>query len=202
MQGVRIRLEEYPFVKYNFRQGEYYFKNDVETYIDYAKLYDEDKTTIAANQPQLFKVEYTDDENLIYPTIRSVKNNFERQGNIVVNRQQSKTYSFDKLGKYKRKEWSFQNEVRYIINMSLWSMKELENCQSVEQQYNLVNRLEDEKYKAPYDLFFLKLREDALLNMEIMLGPKVTESQKEIVHLIVKKYCPNAEIITSNLKIK
>ena len=41
MQGVRIRLEEYPFVKYNFRQGEYYFKNDVETYIDYAKLYDE-----------------------------------------------------------------------------------------------------------------------------------------------------------------
>ena len=150
----------------------------------------------------MFKVEYTDDENLIYPTIRSVKNNFERQGNIVVNRQQSKTYSFDKLGKYKRKEWSFQNEVRYIINMSLWSMKELENCQSVEQQYNLVNRLEDEKYKAPYDLFFLKLREDALLNMEIMLGPKVTESQKEIVHLIVKKYCPNAEIITSNLKIK
>ena len=134
--------------------------------------------------------------------IRSVKNNFERQGNIVVNRQQSKTYSFDKLGKYKRKEWSFQNEVRYIINMSLWSMKELENCQSVEQQYNLVNRLEDEKYKAPYDLFFLKLREDALSNMEIMLGPKVTESQKEIVHLIVKKYCPNAEIITSNLKIK
>lgn len=201
MQGVRIKLRKFPFKKYSFKSGEFYFKSDAETYIDYAKLYMEDKVTIAG-EPQLVKVIYTNDENLIYPTVKSVKEEIKELNDGRIQKNISKNYSFKEIGKYKRKNWEFQNEVRYIINMSLWSMKELENCKSEEEQSRLINRIEDEKYKAPYNLFFLNLSDEALSDLEILIGPKVTIAQEEIIRLIVERYCPNAKIIKSNLKIK
>ena len=66
----------------------------------------------------------------------------------------------------------------------------------------LIDRLEDIKYKAPYNLFFLNLTDEALNDLEILLGPKITEAQMELVKLIVEKYCPSAKIIKSNLKIR
>lgn len=161
----------------------------------------EDKVTIAG-EPQLVKVIYTNDENLIYPNVKSVKEEIKELNDGRIQKNISKNYSFKEIGKYKRKNWKFQNEVRYIINMSLWSMKELENCKSEEEQSRLINRIEDEKYKAPYNLFFLNLSDEALSDLEILIGPKVTIAQEEIIRLIVERYCPNAKIIKSNLKIK
>ena len=200
MQGVKIRLKKFPFKKYNFKCGQYHFKSDAETYIDYEKLYIEDKTTIAG-EPQLVKVIYTNDENLIYPTVKSIKEEIKKLDDGRMQRSTSKKYSLSEIGKYKRKNWEFQNEVRYIINMSLWSMKELENCKSAEEQSMLIDRIEDSKYKAPYNLFFLNLDDEALDNLEILIGPKVTEAQETIIRLIVEKYCPNAKILKSSLKI-
>ena len=201
MQGVRIRLKKFPFKKYNFKRGQYHFKSDAETYIDYEKLYNEDKTTIAGDQ-QLIKVIYTNDESLIYPTVKSVKEEIKKLTDGRIQRDVSRSYSFSEIGKYKRKNWEFQNEVRYIINMSLWSMKELENCKSADDQSKLIDRIEDDKYKAPYNLFFLELTDEALNDLEILLGPKVTEAQEEIIRLMVEKYCPTAKILKSKLKIK
>ena len=201
MQGVRIRLKKFPFKKYIFKCGQYHFKSDAETYIDYDKLYNDDKTTIAG-EPQLVKVVYTDDENLIYPTVKSMKEEIKKLDDGNIQRSMSKNYSFSQIGKYKRKNWEFQHEVRYIINMSLWSMKELENCKNTDDQLKLIDRLEDIKYKAPYNLFFLNLTDEALNDLEILLGPKITEAQMELVKLIVEKYCPSAKIIKSNLKIR
>ncbi len=201
MQGVRIRLKKFPFKKYNFKCGQYHFKSDAETYIDYEKLYTEDKTTIAG-EPQLVKVIYTNDEKLIYPTVKSIKEEIKKLDDGRMQRSMSKKYSLSEIGKYKRKNWKFQNEVRYILYMSLWSMKELENCKSAEEQSVLIDRIEDSKYKAPYNLFFLNLADEALEDIEILIGPKVTEAQETIIRLIVEKYCPNAKILKSNLKIK
>ena len=86
--------------------------------------------------------------------------------------------------------------------MSLWSMKELENCKSYNDQLKLMERIEDIKYKAPYNLFFLNLRTEALDDLEILLGTKITEAQEEIIRLIVEKYCPSAKVLKSSLKIK
>ena len=86
--------------------------------------------------------------------------------------------------------------------MSLWSMKELESCRNYNDQQNLINRIENIKYKAPYNLFFLSITNEALNDLEILLGPKITEAQEEIVKLIVNKYCPSAKILKSSLKIK
>lgn len=201
MQGVRIKLKKFPFKKYNFKQGDYYFKNDAETFIDYEKLYNENKTTIAG-EPELVKVIYTNDEDLIYPTIKTIKEEIKKLSDGRIQKNISKNYSFKILGRYKRKNWEFQNEVRYIITMSLWSMKELENCKNANDHSKLIERLEDNKYKAPYNLFFLELENEALENLEILLGPKTSEAQEEMVKLIVEKYCPSAKIIKSKLKIK
>lgn len=201
MQGVRIKLRKFPFRKYRFKSGEYHFKSDAETYIDYEKLYNEDKTTIAA-EPQLIKVIYTNDDNLIYPNIKSVKEEIQKLNDGKIKRTVSTNYSLKNVGKYKRKNWEFQNEFRYIINMSLWSMKELENCKCCDDQLKLFERIEDNKYKAPYNLFFLSLADEALEDLEILLGPKINEAQEEIIKLIVEKYSPSAKILKSNLKIK
>lgn len=201
MQGVRIKLKRFPFKKYKFKCGEYHFKSDAETYIDYKKLYDEDKTTIAG-EPQLIKVTYTNDEGLIYPNIKSIKEDIQKLNDGRIQKTVSTNYSLKNMGRYKRKNWEFQSEFRYIINMSLWSMKELENCKSHDDQSKLMERLEDIKYKAPYNLFFLNLTDEALNDLEILLGPKVTEAQEEIIELIVEKYCKSAKILKSSLKIK
>lgn len=81
-------------------------------------------------------------------------------------------------------------------------MKELESCRNYNDQQNLINRIENIKYKAPYNLFFLSITNEALNDLEILLGPKITEAQEEIVKLIVNKYCPSAKILKSSLKIK
>lgn len=202
MQGVRIKLKKFPFKKYLYKKGEYFFNCDVGTFINYNKVYTDDKVNITADSPLLCQVQYTEDENKIYPQIKTIKNEIEYLESGKINNKTTINLSLKEFGKFKRKNWEFQHEVRYIINMAPYSMKELNECKSTEDHKKLIARFEDTKIKAPYTRFFLELSDDALNNMEILLGPKVTEAQEEIVKLIVDRYCPNAIIIKSKLKIK
>ncbi len=205
MQGVRIKLEQFPFVKYNYKKGDYYFKEDSTSFINYKELTEDDKASIVPNCPMLTKVIYTGDEKLLFPISKNVEQKTINIDGKITNTE-NVSYKIDKIGKYKRKNWKFQNEVRYLISMAPWSTRELESCSKekdfVKAQRNLLNRLEDENIKAPYDRYFLKLEENKLENIEILLGPKVTEAQKEMVNLIVKEYCPTAKIQQSILKIR
>lgn len=202
MQGIRIKLKEYPFKKYVYKMGEYFFNTDCESYINYKSLYNDDKACISSDSPLLKNVIYTEEESKLYPRIKSVIKKTEKLDNGQININEKIKYSFEELGKYKRSNWSFQNEVRYIINMAPYSMKELMSCKSEAEQRKLISRLEDTKIKAPYKRFFLQLSDEALKNIEILLGPKITEEQEEIVKLIIDKYCPSAKILSSNLKGK
>ena len=200
MQGVRIKLKEYPFKKYFYKRGEYFFNEDCESYINYNSLYIDDKACITANSPLLEQVIYTEEESKLYPRIKSVIKKAEKLDNGKININEKIKYSFEELGRYKRSNWSFQNEIRYIINMAPYSMKELMSCKSEAEQRELISRLEDTKIKAPYKRYFLQLSDEALKNIEILLGPKTTVEQEEIVKLIIDKYCPSAKILNSNLK--
>ena len=85
MSGVRIKMKKNPFKVYQYEPGELHFKEKVESNINY---YDENicKYAIAPSCPKLIKVEYTNDESLLYPKIC-----IENGDNV--------TISFEKMGK-------------------------------------------------------------------------------------------------------
>lgn len=203
MSGVRIGLKEFPFKRYKYTEGEYFFSEECESFINYERIYQENKVCITADSPLLVKVMYTDDENKLYPEIKNIINEIERDENgNIINVSEINKYSFKDLGKYKRKNWAFQEEIRYIINMGPYSMQELKSCKSYSEQQELIMRLENIKIEAPYKRYYLELSDEALEKIEILLGPKMKPEQEEMVNLIVEKYCPNAKIIKSKLKIR
>lgn len=91
MRGVRIGMREFPFKKYSYNQGSFGFTEDVTTYIDMKKVYDDGKATITANAPQLIEVEYTDDENKIKPYIKKIEKKASNESIV-----------FKNIGKYKK----------------------------------------------------------------------------------------------------
>lgn len=198
MTGIRIKLKKYPFKKFIYKKGEFNFKEESEGYIDIEKLYKENKGTVVVNGLQLFKVSYTDNRELIYPQIETISGN-------------SKKYDISKIGKYKNISWNFQKEWRYGIFISPWGIDELKDTLNVKdytfeelciKQQLLISRLKDEKVLPPYNKYFIELSNEALNDMEITLGPKVSDEQKEIVEMIINKYNSNIKIKDSILKNK
>ena len=198
MQGVRIELPIFPFKKYYYSAGEHYFKEDTMEYVDVAKLYKETKMVMLDEGIRLFDVEYTDNEKLLYPIIKSIQSK-----NLL-------KYDFSILGKYKRSNWNFQEECRYGVLMVTWDIQylkkvkeigKLDNSEIKEIISELINLLENPNTIVPCKRFYLEIDESILNKMKILLGPRVTEAQEDIVRLIVKEYCPNIKISRSKLKI-
>ena len=53
------------------RKGEYFLSEDVISYINLTKIYEENKASIVSDQPHLEKVEYTDDKEKLFPKIKT-----------------------------------------------------------------------------------------------------------------------------------
>lgn len=188
MHGVRIQLPIYPFKRHYYRAGELYFSEDTTSYIDMKKLYEENKALIPPNFPQLKPVIYTTDEALLRPQIR-FGDRIEDYIEVLSNKHSGKKhceiqYNLSPLGKYKNEVWSFQKEWRYWISMSPWGMKESEHP-TFEKQLEFAKRLEDIAAKPPYERFFVNLSEEAILQMQIVFGPRMTEAEKILAkHLL------------------
>ncbi|MBQ3708282.1 MAG: DUF2971 domain-containing protein [Clostridia bacterium] len=206
MHGVRIELPCYPFKKHVYHKGQYYFNERVETYINMDKLYDDNKASIVANQPELVKVEYTDDEKMIIPQIRS----FNGQGSIdlYLNAKNISEvgnfgvmYSFDNLGKYKRKVWEFQNEWRYTISVMPMGLKEM-YPQSFKKHQEIIRRIENPNTPSPYERFFLELDENAISQMRVVFGPRMSEAEKIFAKLLLKEHGLQNNYRESALKIR
>ena len=82
-----------------------------------------------------------------------------------------------KIGRYKRKCWAFQNEYRYIITTAPWTIDELENVKTVEEQIQIFDRLLDNDNKQICNEMYLALSDDAFEGMEILLAPKNIRSR-------------------------
>ena len=198
MQGVRIELPPFPFKKYSYSKGELYFNENKIKYIDVDKLYKDTKMVMLDGGIKLFDIEYTDDEKLLYPTIKNI------------NSKNLLNYDFSKLGKYKRSNWSFQEECRYGILLVPWNMECLNKVNKINKFGNeelkivineLINILENQQTISTCKRFYLEIDYEILKQMKILLGSKITEAQEEIVKLIVKEYCPEIKISRSKLKI-
>lgn len=205
MHGVRIRLPRYPFKKYLYKKGEYSCTEDIETYINMEKLYNENKVSIVANQPKLIEIEYTDDMEKLYPKVREVSSEEKFQKYLnegkIENGELNFSYSFEEIGRYKRKEWSFQKEWRYIYSVSPMGMKEA-NTSTFEKHIEVARRMENKEYEPAYTRMFFDLDDRALENIEVLCGPRMSDAEKVIVKALLKEYCPNGVYRESKLKIK
>lgn len=207
MKGLRIKLPAFPFVKYNYLAGQYFFSVNCESHIDYNKIYSDNRATVTANNPKLIKVEYTNNEDLLYPKISKIDAT-DNKSKIMMNG----------MGKYKRACWEFQHEWRYVIIFYPVSEKQMildviritnlgvdpKTCDDLVMKcFNKNSRiLLDKNTPIPYDYFDLQIKQEFLDDIEIMTGPKSTESDKKFVELLTKEYCKNAHIKESNLRIR
>ena len=192
MKGVRIALPKFPFKKYHFVKGKY-FSEDVDTYINLERIYEEKKASILSTMPEIFKIEYTDDKDKLFPKVRKC-NDIEALQKFILTgscygKKVNVTYSYGTLGKCKRKNWDFQNETRYLIRCAPTPIKELEENPSMNQQREFFRRMEDINYPAPYEQIFLELDENCFESIEILIGPKASEGEKIIVESLVNQYC-------------
>lgn len=198
--GVRIKLKENFFEKETIPKE--IFQKKVE-YLDDPIIYELAREeefakglfevqemancTFYENIPWLSKVEYTSDSRLLKPAFRDAD---------------SSIYS---LGKYKRSEWAFQNEYRYIIHMHPFTYEESHiQCLVDQSKYQETLRDYYETYtgEAPIKYFDLKIDMKEFENMEILCGPKMNEGHKIIVDALVRDYNPNATVKYSELKLK
>ena len=178
MSGVRIGMREYPFKRRRYNNiGD---KGTFDTYLDFEKYYNENKMTFAANQPQLFDVEYTEDDIKIHPNVLIEG----REGDLdrIIHGQPSEvTLSFDSVGKYKRTCWAFQRECRYKIFGSPMGLRDMDGINQetfVARQSETYRRMTDESYIPEYQALFVDLDDEAIRKMEIVFGPRMDESQK------------------------
>lgn len=184
MKGVRIKLPSDPFVKYNV-QGEYVTGSFTSNF-KYEQILRKDGTINSAWGNLLTKVIYTDDENLLKPTIayQDVQNNV-------------KGVNFNEIGKYKRSNWEFQKEWRYIIFIAPLTLKEMQ----MQQECLIYERFKN-GYNLDIDHYLLNIDSSKFEKMEITLGPNTKDGDRIIVEALVNKFNPKAQIYDSKLKNK
>lgn len=200
MRGVRIKLPIFPFKEYIHRphsqkwtkkdevveECNEYGKETYTSYIDLDYFFQKNCSTVPLKENILASVIYTTDEKLIFPHLLEKT---ERGVNIHIN----------KLGIYKRKYWEFQQELRYKIFVSPFGPDDIvdatpEKINDIAQRY-ITNTL-------PFNDIFLFLDDNKFRDMEIRLGPKVSDAEKIIVDSLVKEYNSSARVTKSVLNIK
>ena len=187
MHGVRIGMREFPFVKKHFSVDQ--CGAELDSYLDLEKYYNEDKMMFVADQPKLIDVDYVMNEDLLYPKI--ITEGTEEDIEKYIKGESSKIgISLDPIGRYKRKAWDFQKECRYKIFGLPMGMKSINVTPEIqfEKQRELVKRLKDETYLPPYQSLFLELDDEAIREMEIVFGPRMTESEELLVQTFLQGY--------------
>lgn len=106
MHGVRIRMKKFPFKRYHFSKGEMFLEEDIETYINLRKVYDENKVNIVSDLPKLEKVEYSDEVDDLYPKIKL--SHIKALHKIILMRKEWKIFNRKRLNIY-LKNWESIN---------------------------------------------------------------------------------------------
>lgn len=190
MQGVRIKLSRFPFKKYHYEPGQFNFKEPADSYIDFEKTYKEYEYMVNAAYPELIPITYTDDEELLFPKVRTCSEEEMQRylaledmsgGNVSVG------YRPTPVGRYKSKDWSFQHEWRYRLFLLPQSIKKLKYGSFAEQQ-EIFRRMENPNTPLPCERFFLDLDPNSLTQMEIVLGPRMTDANRILARALLKEH--------------
>ena len=202
MRGVRIGMKELPFhMQETILDGK---KSIMNTDLDeYNK---KNQMMFAVTQPETIIIEYTDEARLLYPDIISeptkgalkrFANGSDMPGNYAID--------LNYIGKYKRKCWEFQKEVRYKVfgtPMGLEELKDINKANPFGAHREYIRRVIDDQYPVPYDSIFLGLTDDAISSMEIVFGPRMTKSDEILLQGFLESKNLGNNWRKSSLKIR
>lgn len=205
MGGVRLGMKRFPFKKHVIPAGVMSNSETIESYCDLLSLDAQGYGSISPNSPMLIEVDYTNREDLLYPTVKRETGTLERTptgSNLRENRTSSISYTFDHIGAFKRKCWSFQKEWRYRILCSPFTLSELRSATSHEQHMQLITRLENPDCIPLRDSLMLQLDDNAIAEMEIIVGPKANHDEVERLISVAEEAGVKLPIMTSSLRYR
>lgn len=102
-----------------------------------------------------------------------------------------------KFGVLKNSDWQFQNEFRFMVYSAPKNIDEILNLKLDDARKTLQN------YVNPVKFVYVPIKDEAIKNIKILMGPRCSESLREVVNLLVKVHNLNPENITrSALKIR
>lgn len=171
MRGVRIELPM-PFFELNKIYDKY------DAIIEEKEIVNEEKGIfIAPHFTPIYKLNYTENKDLLTPTI------------LVEKGIDLKT-----IGYHKKKIWKFENEWRYRLNIF-----PLDNNPTEEYFPERYMRLVYQKIPPPISDYFIKIKEDSFKQMKVRLSPKAMPGDFEIIDALLRVYNINAKVEISHL---
>lgn len=190
-KGVRIALEENPFVVYPLNEKAYtYCRSFLDTGEDYFML-------SVNNEAKLYDIKYVENQN-------------DKIKKLINDCANSVTIDTENLGLYKDARWQFQKESRYKIILFPINAPIIQ--QNIKKSGNpYLNTLlgifssfgPSMLSQSPIKRtdFFVKLNETAINNIEVMMGPETSEAERFIVEKLLAEY-PQSSISDSYFKGK
>lgn len=103
--------------------------------------------------------------------------------------------NFGKIGRYKNKRWTFQEECRFVINVFPFNPLYIDQnmVSTVCTQCYLQSKL------LPFSYYDMHLKNEAINEVEVTMGPNLTEGQKTIVDALCKQYTNKGNVVESRL---
>lgn len=169
LRGIRIRLPIFPFETY---------RKDSETYII--------NPHNIINDSYYYWKPY--EETFLRPVTYKSINELENIKNGEMANKNLNYFGYDAYlpGEYKNNFWCFQREWRYRI-LIIPTKERVECIDFANIDYEYLKYLPE----PPFTNMELKIKDEMFEKMEITLGPKVNDSDKMMVRLMLEKYNPN-----------
>lgn len=194
--GVRIGLDEDMFKTYilhdfNLKNG-LHSEGSMLSVIPQKDMEDSNYMIlpfINSNKHSFFfhEVEYVDD----------VKSKVKDTFNITTkdNKVADIKLDFCNLGRYKNRRWSFQEECRFVISVFPFNPLycDASTISSTFAQCYSENRL------LPFSYYDMCLKDEVIDNIDITMGPNLSEGQQVIVDALCRQYTKNGKVRDSRL---
>lgn len=180
--GVRIGIMKDMFNNYKHYLDAGFVKGPLETIIaDKSEILGKDYIVAPVPLSEMYvEVIYTDDsQKLISKAIPT----------------DGKSFKFPEIGKYKITEWDFQYEIKFRIHVFPLDMSLIGKGADEE----IIFKPMRENREISKTCFYVPLKDIAIDNMEIMIGPNASCEDRERIVELAKEYCTNATIINSKL---
>lgn len=195
MTGVRIKMPSDVFNSYDVSTKEIpgIVEADYQSIVPEQEIITPDYWVVPSNNKFLHKITYTDDQEKLLPKINTIEG-------------LTRNVNFGRIGRYKIENWSFQSEWRHIL-IILPSFRKVvasnsEGRQEVLDSIDVTLEAIEQGVPLPISYFYVNINQSKFEQMEILLGPKHTESDKLIVESLIQRFNPSATLSISSLHKK